>query len=372
MSYNLINLLQNGNRDEELFLDKVDSKLKMDIRKNEIIDDDEWIDMVDFTIPHLEKALNKSIKQIIQEEEIIKIELIKKVSVESIKHLSKNTNLIEQYDEETEDIIPSKILNAYKEETFITYENRFLYTLIKLIDDFIYLRTREMEDDSLKGRNKKKASYEATTKINKERVKLNFEYTSELEEPKSKTKDAGEKLEKIKKGLVMVKATEMFKFLSSKRIVLVKSPLKMTNVLLKNVHFQYAVKLWNYLNSHMDAQNKAIKKNKDYEEKGMTKQLIDEDFFLKYLIFKDAALDPEKKLKPAITDPIIRKEMTELLIEKIIDINPHMTDRELKELIANKYVQYKVKKDISLKPLEEIFRKNIESYLQKVEKMKLL
>ena len=85
MSYNLINLLQNGNRDEELFLDKVDSKLKMDIRKNEIIDDDEWIDMVDFTIPHLEKALNKSIKQIIQEEEIIKIELIKKVSVEKYK-----------------------------------------------------------------------------------------------------------------------------------------------------------------------------------------------------------------------------------------------------------------------------------------------
>ena len=170
----------------------------------------------------------------------------------------------------------------------------------------------------------------------------------------------------------MVKATEMFKFLASKRVILVKSPLKMTNVLLKNVHFQYAVKLWNYLNSHMDAQNKAIKQNKDYEEKGLTKQLIDEDFFLKYLIFKNASLEQEQKLKPVPIDPTVRKEMTELLIEKIIDINPYMTDKELKEMIANKYVQYKVKKDISLKPLEEIFRKNIENYLQKTEKMKLL
>ena len=165
MGYNLINLLQNENRDEEIFLDKVESKLKMDIRKNEIIDDDEWMDMVEFTMPHLEKALNKSIKQIIQEEEIVKIELIKKVSVESIKHLSKNTNLIETYDEETDDVIPSKILNAYKEESFITYENRFLYTLIKLIDDFIYLRTREMEDNTLKGRNKKRAAKRTTTWI---------------------------------------------------------------------------------------------------------------------------------------------------------------------------------------------------------------
>ena len=156
MSYNLINLLQNESRDEELFLDKIDSKLKMDIRKNLIIDDDEWMEIVEFTIPHIERALNKAVKNIITEEEIVKIELIKKVSVESIKHLSKNTNFIETYDEETDDVIPSKILNAYKEETFITYENRFLYTLIKLIDDFIYLRSRELENENLKGRNKKK------------------------------------------------------------------------------------------------------------------------------------------------------------------------------------------------------------------------
>mgnify|MGYP003312698329 CR=1 FL=1 len=45
------------------------------------------------------------------------------------------------------------------------------------------------------------------------------------------------------------------------------------NVLLKNVHFQYAVKLWNYLNSHMDAQNKAVKQNNEFEEKGLTKGL---------------------------------------------------------------------------------------------------
>ena len=82
-----------------------------------------------------------------------------------------------------------------------------------------------------------------------------------------------ERLEEIYKNKINT-LKKMYKFLSSKKIILVKSPLKMTNVLLKNVHFQYAVKLWNYLNSHMDAQNKTIKQNKDFEEKGITKQFI--------------------------------------------------------------------------------------------------
>ena len=71
------------------FLGRVNSKLMMDVKKNQIVENEEWLDMVEFTIPYIEKALIKQIKQIVTEEEIIKIELIKKVTVESVKHLSK-------------------------------------------------------------------------------------------------------------------------------------------------------------------------------------------------------------------------------------------------------------------------------------------
>ena len=146
MNLNIINLLSQENPDMPLFMDKIESKLMMDITKNEILENDEWIDQVLFTAPYIEKALRNPNKQIITEEEVVKIELIKKVTVESIKHLSKNTNLISEFDEKTQDVKPSKILNAYKEESFLTYENRFLYTLIKLIDDFIYLRSKNEDD----------------------------------------------------------------------------------------------------------------------------------------------------------------------------------------------------------------------------------
>ncbi len=375
MDINIRNLIETQSEEKDVFTSRIDSKLIMDMSKKQILDDDEWIDLVNFTIPHLEKALNKWNKQIITEEEIIKMELIKKVSIESIKHLAKHTNFVTEFDEDTGEVIPSKILNAYKEESFITYENRFLYTLIKLIDDFIYIRTRDDDEKNkgYKGKNYQKAKYEGTTKINKEKIKVNFEYVSEEVEEQSKSRENEDKIKQLKKGMTLIKATELYKLLDSQRIVLVKSPLKMTNVLLKNVHFQYCVKLWGYLNSHLDAQTKALKAQKEYEEKGIAKELIDEDFFVKYLIFNSINFQSSnsRKLKSSLLDDKERKELTDKLIEKLININPEMTDQDLKKIIAEKYISYRSKKDISLKPLEDEFNKRIKEYLEKIGKLRI-
>lgn len=375
MNLNIISLLSQENPDMPLFMDKIESKLMMDISKNEILENDEWIDEVIFTVPYLEKALRNPNKQIITEEEVVKIELIKKVSVESIKHLSKNTNLISEFDEETQDVKPSKILNAYKEESFLTYENRFLYTLIKLIDDFIYLRTKGDEDkNNYKGKHYQKATYEATTKVRKEKIKLNFEYISQSAEESKKSESNKDKMIELQKNMRTLKATNIYQLLEEKRATLIKAPLKMTNVLLKNTNFQYAVKLWNYLSDNMDIKNKAVKSQKKYEDKGKVKELVDEDFFIKYLIFNSLNKQVRDKRKKQISveeDKKERKELTDKLMEQIIEINPDLVEQELKKMITEKYIVYKRKKEVSLKPLEEAFKKGINAYLDRIEKLRL-
>ena len=297
------------------FLNKVDSKLMMDVSRSQIVGNDEWMDMIEFSIPYIEKALIKGIRNIVTEEEIIKIELIKKVTVESVKHLSKNVNFVDRYNQKTGEVIPKKILNAYKEETFINYENRFLYSLIKLIEDYMYLRERDQENE-YKGKDTQKADYQAEIKLKKEKVKVNLSYETEA----STT---------LKKSNKMLKSTELYQILDSKRIILVKAPLKMTNVLLKNVNFQYAVKLWNYLSEQMEIKDKSTKMNKEYEEKGMAKTLVDEDIYLMHLIFKSNNIQEQLKnqKKSAIEDKNTRKELTDAMIEKIIELNPELTDR---------------------------------------------
>ena len=354
------------------FLNKVDSKLMMDVNKSQIVENDEWIDMVEFSLPHIEKALTKEIKNIVTEEEIIKIELIKKVSVESVKHLSKNVNYVDKFNQKTGEVIPKKILNAYKEETFITYENRFLYSLIKLIEDYMYLREKDQQTE-YKGKNEEKANYQAEVKYKKEKIKVNFDYSSESNIGAKKSDDTAERIQDIKKKIKDLKTTNVYQLLQSKRITLVKSPLKMTNVLLKNVHFQYAVKLWNYLSEQIEIKDKAVKTNKVYEENGIEKKLVDENVFLMHLIFKNRDIEEKMKgqKKTALEDKKVRKELTDELIEKIIELNPDISDKDLKQMIADKLILMKTRKLISLKPIEDRFKERINKYMVQAKEVRL-
>ena len=372
MDLNITKLANFEDNKAKEFLSKIDSKLMMDVTKNQITENEAWLDMVEFTIPYIEKALIKQIKQIITEEEIIKIELIKKVTVESVKHLSKNVNFVDQYDQNSGEVIPKKILNAYKEETFMTYENRFLFTLIRLIEDFIFIREKAAQSD-FKGKNSQKATYQAEANLRKEKVKVNFDYYTEMSVSAKKTASTAERIKSLRKSLKMLKNTELYQILASKRVIPVKAPLKMTNVLLKNVNFQYAVKLWNYLSEQMEMKDKSQKLNKEFEEKGLSKRLIDEDIFLMHLVFKNREKQENKKgqKKEAIEDKEARQELTDALMEKIIELNPDLTEKELKQLIAEKFMVMKTRKVVSLKPVEDKFKERIDKYMNKIKEVRL-
>ena len=86
------------------------------------------------------------------------------------------------------------VIFSYKEENFVTYENRFIYTLIKLIDDFIFVRTRDAEENAYRGKDFIKASYEANTRIDRRKVTIKFDYVEESTAPHKKSNEVEEKL----------------------------------------------------------------------------------------------------------------------------------------------------------------------------------
>ena len=127
------------------FANKLNSnmRVKTDYYKEE--NDIEWIVVLETLLPYIEKIYRNPKRFITTEEEIVKIESAKKVGVETVKHLAKHTNFIQDLDEDTGDVIPSKLLNVLKEETFNTYENRFIYTLIKRLQEFVRRRKENLK-----------------------------------------------------------------------------------------------------------------------------------------------------------------------------------------------------------------------------------
>ena len=239
----------------------------------------------------------------------------------------------------------------------------------------MFIRTSKAKDSEHKSKNYQKAVYEAKTRIKRQRIKLNLDYTVEDIEAKKQEDDLEVKIRNLQEKVRVLKAIDLYQMLDGKKITLVTSPLKMTNVLLKNVNFQYAVKLWNYLNDNLDIKNKTIELKKDYEEKGDAKKLANETFLLNYLIFNKIndknKNNKKKKLKTVDLDSVEQKLLTDSLIDKIIEINPELAENELKKMIIDRYIVFKKKKTISLEPIENIFEDNIKTYLTRIEKLRL-
>jgi len=60
----------------------------------------EWLDQIEFSCPYLDIIVRNPKLTLVKEERVVNVEKSKKVTVESIKDLSRHTNYISKYDEE--------------------------------------------------------------------------------------------------------------------------------------------------------------------------------------------------------------------------------------------------------------------------------
>ncbi len=367
----IIDIYENTNRDKsKKFIDDVDSSLRIKIDSKREIKDIEWIEKMEEIIPYIDNILRSPNRFIVNEEEIVKIELARKITVDSIKHLSKNTNLIQSIDKKTGDVTPSKILNINKEESYNTYENRLIYTLIQNMKMFIERRKHTLEENVNKqNKNDKSLDYKALSKTDKEKVEVSLSLNSSLDgdnnDNESETKEILEKIKEVEQRILDLTSSEVYKTIDKLHISLVREPIKKTNVILKNVNFQYAMKLWNYLRDNFDDKTKDIEENQDYMDNGEKKKLFDETFMLQYLIMK--TLDQDEAESEGTREDL-KDTILEQMVNNLVDMDQDLTEEEINKLIANKYEIIKYKKLEAIKEIQKIFREHIDKYLSKVEK----
>jgi len=363
------------------FEENIQSKVRIKTDYEEIVKDLEWIDIMEVTIPYIDNIFRNPNRFIINEEEIVKIELARKITVDSIKHLSKNTNFIQEIDKKTGDVRPSKILNINKEESYDTYENRLIYTLVQNMKIFINKRKNAiLQMENIPKKDDKVLEYTATSKVQNERVDiqltLNTKYeNSEVATGQKEIEQLIQRIEELEKKIVDVTCSEVYKILDKKHISLVTSPIKKTNVILKNVNFQYAMKLWDFLQENYEDKTKKINDQKDYLEEGKLKTLVDESFLVDYLILKtieqqdkkDDSREEDNDDEIQETERKLKANMTNKIIEKLIDINPELTEEQLKNLLTSQFEVVKYKNLATIQEIQNIFKKHIDQYMETIK-----
>ncbi len=229
---------------------------KQDILKT--IDTD-WIDAIERALPHLDVIIRNPSVAIEDVEEVLPVELSRHINDRSVKHLAQHTNLI--LDIKGDEVIPQKILNVYRDETSITYENKFINTLLARLSAFVDKRYRALAG----GRGtERKYKLDYTTEFdhhpselggrNSAKVNISIELTSPFDKDiDGASVDINEKyamavarIDRINRAMISYRSSTFAEKLGRTYI---RPPVIRTNAILKNKDMKECLRLWEYIES---------------------------------------------------------------------------------------------------------------------------
>ena len=219
-------------------------------------------------------------------------------------------------------------------------------------------------------RTKRAASDIAVAIKNGESDKLTtiFNYAKLVIDNKNKDMEIiNKRIEDLELHIKDLCTSDVYKAIDKKHISLVTSPIKKTNVIIKNVNFQYALRLWNYMQDHTDDDVKNEKNKKDYYDNDTLKKMADETFLINYLISK--TLD-EDESQDVIEKEELSKKVVNNMLENLLSFN-NIPLEELQNLIKDQYEVVKYKEVVSDKYIENLFKSNISKYLESIDKIKI-
>lgn len=221
-------------------------------RTSEKVIDMDWVVAIEETLPYIRKAIDEQRRFIKQVENVVRIEKAKKITPDSVKHLSQHTSYIAKV--EGDMVTPNKILTVEREESFAIYENRVLMTLIHkalmFVDDK-YSKMKDVPNDSYNN-----ITVQRHLHLNQQNLDFSINYVNENQETLADDLDVVDveslsdfdRIRRIRQGLNECLATKLMREIAKEPQV--RPPITQTNLLKKNPNFKKAMELWTFLDSY--------------------------------------------------------------------------------------------------------------------------
>ena len=345
----IVEYINNINKDNaNKFIASTSSNITVKRDIDACVSDTSWIDMVEECIPYLDNIIRNPRRFIVQEENIVPIEKAKVVTEESIRHLAQHTSMIQEVQEDGT-VIPLKLLNVYREETVDLYENRFIKSLVDNLYTFVNNKLNESDQRSY-AKVESTVSYSGLMKKKGEEVEVNLQLKSKKDTEIDASKDGHSLEERISHIKDIVSAFRGSTFIKSlKESSPVRSPIRKTNVILKEQNFIKALELWEYLEKNNIKPITSIDNRTEIVKDADIKTKYDLAFFI-----DNDAID----LNAASN----KSEFNSAIISKLVNdfvFTGDITEKEFKKLMEKEFKEAKKRKDKATNAI----RKTIEDFL---------
>ena len=362
------------NLNSRVFLDKLKSEMNYKSLYNGDLISFDWLEKIEFACPYIDIIVRNPKLTLIQEENLVKVERSKRITVASVKDLAKHTQYIEDVDKKTNDVRPSKILDIRNEETYNIYENRFLYTLINDLHRFVADKEKLLDNFEINKNKTLEYKGSSVTKLEKVNIEVKVSSTSlptkqddkKLEE---EINDAKKRLKRVNDYLSSWDKSAMVKALAKEHVNFVSPPLKKTNILLKNPNFRIAVRLWDYIRTYDLDKKDDSKESDDNNSIDIMKSFLDHSFLIDYAVM-DSMVKLKREQKKNMTQyaVVILTEEIGRVMDLLASCGYKTNEDELLSLIAKQLKDDKRDRLVGAEDVKKKFKSAMEEYLERTQK----
>jgi hypothetical protein len=308
----------------EFFMDsiaKADNEFQFSNRKMEKYIDTKWIDAVEESLEGFQNIIENPRNTIREDELIVNVANAKKAGSDVVRHLAQHGSLVESFDQETGNVRPAKLMQKYREDSTVLYENRLAYTTLENAYHFVQLRYNALTEamsDEFGAKLKVKSNMESATELMHVDMYLHIKKKDNLLETDEKNRETFERIARLNRLLGTFMNTPFAEQFA--KLTRVKGNVMRTNVLKKNPDYKKVVKLFEFLRQYDDVGYviQVTEQNPQIDEK--FRQDIYHNILFQYLILKGYLDDesdrqvpePLKKRKRKLKPKVIRQIIDEL------------------------------------------------------------
>ena len=316
------------------------SDTTIDQQREELVKvvDEEWISVIEDSLDAINSIIEKPRRFITTEEEVVPVSLAKRISADSVRHLSQNTQFLAPSDDGG--IHPTKILNVNTAETYDLYENRFVYHLIQRLLTFVDKRTDVIFWST---GNEIRNRFIMHSKIGDayEEIEYNVEMTvkdrQNFAENDADNIDTFMRIDRVRRLVMALRNSSFCQIMEGCSVV--RSPIQRTNLIMKDPNYRKCFQLWQFMERYdkvgynIEVKDSALAFDDEYMVQMYT------NFINNYAVFKSLISDDRNlsELASEQREPVAPKFITEIK-EEFVD-SCDIPDVEVRKVFVEEVTQ---------------------------------
>lgn len=320
-------------------------------QKNRILHkvvDERWIGTIEEGIDAIYNIIDKPRRFVTTKEEVVPVALARKITADSVRHLSMNTQFIAS--DEDGEIQPTRILNVSTEESYDLYENRFVYHLIQRLftfvdkrTDVIFWSTGDETCNTMSMESKVDDAYEEISY----KVEMTIKNRQSYAENDSDHMEVFKRIDRLRRMVRNLRSSSFCELMAG--CAMVRSPIQRTNLMMKDPSYRTCYKLWQFIESYdevgytIEEQDSALEFDEEYLLQMYTNLITN------YTVFKSLLeADPRRmtELAEEHREPVKPKFIKEIKEEIVEDRN--IPDVEIRKVFVEEVTQAQIEAEEKL------------------------